>query len=186
MNKVIASLLFLLIVITSCEKKSKLQEEFICETQSLSNTEIINDFKNKFRIEIPKHWKTQLYFDTVQTQIITADTTKNYTNTYTLNFEHNSGDLQINDAFKIKLKEELQQKQLQILKNKVDTFKEKPCIWIVSKGTKNNYDYYLFELFVKSKETSYYKISAEIYGDKNINQRFCESIAVIETLEFLE
>lgn len=186
MKQVLASLLLTLILITSCSKKSNLQKEFICETQNFTNTETINDFKNKFSITIPKHWNTQLYFNNLQTQIFTADTTKNFTNTYKLNFEFNSGNLIVNDEFINQVKTNLKEKNLQILKTKVDEFKDKPSFWTVSKGKKATYDYYYFEMFVKYFNLNYFKITSEIYGTKNINERFCESIAIIEKMEFLE
>lgn len=184
MQKIIITIL-LIVIINSCSKKSALQEEFICETESFSNTEVVTDFQNKFSITTPKHWKTQLYFDTVQTQIISADTTKNFTNTYTINIEYNSGNLEINEKFKSKVITELEKTQI-TLKNKTATFKDKPSFWVISKGKKKQYDYYLFQLFVAYKATNYFKITSEVYGDTNIDERFCESIAIIETLEFLD
>lgn len=185
MTKFLGSI-FIVVLLSSCSKKTALQEEFICDTHTFSNTEKVADFKNKFNITIPKHWKTQLYFDTIQTQIITADTTKNFTNTYTINIEYNSGDLKIDDAFKTQIKTDLQNKQQYLLKSKVDYFKEKPCYWTVSKGKKQKFDYYYFELFVKQTKTHYFKITSEIYGNENISDRFCESVALIETLEVLD
>lgn len=186
MKKQVLIILIAIIGISSCSKKSNLQKEFICETLNFTNTETINDFKNKFSITIPKHWKTQLYFDNLQSQIFTADTTKNFTNTYQINFEYNSGDLKINEEFKTKIIEDLKTNNLQVLKSKQDNFKEKPSFWTVSKGKKVGYDFYYFEMFVKYNKINYYKITSDIYGDKNINERFCESIAIIEKMEFLE
>lgn len=188
MNKIFI-LLLLLLVVVSCSKPieiTKLQNEFHCKMGSFSNTETVNDYKNKFNITVPKHWNTQLYFDNLQTQVFTADTTKNLTNSFTLNFEFNSGDLKIDDDFKNTEIKNLNESNLQVLKNKEDIFKDKSSIWFVSKGNKQNFDYYLFELFIKYNKVSYYKISSEIYGDENIDERLCKSIAVIETLQFLE
>ena len=179
-------LLLVILSILSCKQKTNLQKEFLCEVKSISNTEEVIDFKNKFSIEIPKTWKTQLYYDTIQTQIMTADTTKNFTNTYALIFEYNSGNLKIDDTFLEEELQKLQKENLLVLKNKKDNFKGKPCIWFVSKGKKLKYDYYYFELFVKQNKNHYFKISSDIYGDENIDERFCESIAYIETLKFID
>ena len=178
--------MLLILSILSCKQKTNLQKEFICETKSFSNTEIVSDFNNTFNITVPKHWKTQLYFNNLQTQIFTADTTKNLTNTYTLNFEYNSGDLIINDDFSNKIIKDLNQNNYILLKSKNDVFKNKPSIWFVSKGKKSDFDYFYFELYVKQTNTNYFKITSEIYGDKNLDERFCESIAVIETLKVLD
>lgn len=175
-----------ILILTSCEKKTKLQEEFLCKTHQFSNTETIADFKNKFTLEIPKHWKTELYFDNVQSQIFTADTTENLTQSYTVNVEYNSGDLQINNEFSTKIIQDLEAKQLQVLKNKNDIFNGKSSFWAVAKGKKQNFDYYYFELFVKENNTNYYKLSSEIYGNENIDERFCESIALMQSLTSID
>ena len=182
----ITALLLVSIFVTSCQHKSKLQKEFLCDTHRFNDTETIADFKNKFTLEIPKSWKTQLYFDNVQTQIMTADTTKNLTNTYTINVEYNSGNLEINKEFTTKILNDLKEKQLQVLKNKKDVFNEKPSYWTVSKGKKLKYDFYYFELFVKQNNTHYFKLTSDIYGNENIDERFCESIALMESLTFIE
>ena len=182
----IITILLFTLTLLSCSKKTNLQKEFLCETESFSNTEEVIDFKNKFKVTLPKKWKTQLYFDNLQTQIMTADTTKNLTNTYTLIFEYNSGNLQVNDEFKKEELNNLKESNLQVLKNKIDIFNDKPCIWFVSKGKKLTYDYYYFELFIKQNKNHYFKISTDIYGDKNIDKRFCESIALMETLKILD
>jgi len=184
MNKKIY-LLIIAATFFSCSKQSKLQKDFLCKNTSFSNIETVEDFKGKFSIDIPKHWKTQLYFDDIQTQIITADTTKNFTNTYAINTEYNSGNLIINDAFTTKIKEELDNNNLHILKEQIDIFKEKKCYWTVSQGKKTKYDYYFFELFVKSNKKNYLRITTDIYGSENIDDRFCESLSIIETLKIL-
>lgn len=184
MKKIISILI--LITLNSCSEKSELQKEFICETKSFSNAKEVADFKNKFSITYPKHWKTQLYFDSIQTQIIAADTTKNFTNTYTINVEYNSGDLELNDLFKTGILTELEEKGQQVLKSQSTVFKENPCFWTVSKGKKGAYAYFYFELFVKHNDLNYFKLTSEVYGSTNINDRFCESIAIMETLKLLD
>ena len=180
------TILLLLISLAGCSEKSNLQEEFICATKKFSNTEEVSDFKNKFSITYPKKWKTQLYFDSIQTQIITADTTRNFTDTYTINIEYNSGDLELNEKFRTGILTELSEAEQQVLKSKTTTFKGKPCFWTISKGKKATYDYFYFELFMKQNKLNYFKITSEVYGNTNIDTRFCESIAIIETLKFLD
>jgi len=186
MKSIISTLLLLSLFVTSCQQKSKLQKEFLCDTHRFNNTETVADFKNKFTLEIPKSWKTQLYFNTIQTQIMTADTTKNLTNTFTINVEYNSGTLEINNEFTTKILKDLEENNLQVLKNKNDVFNEKPSFWTVSKGKKMNFDFYYFELFVKQNNTHYFKLTSDIYGNENLDERFCESIALMESLTMIE
>ncbi len=181
---------FLILLITiqilfSCQQKSNLQKDFICEVSNLSNTKKVIDIKKKFSIQTPKHWKTNLYYDNIQTQIYTADTTKQLSETYILDIALNSGELILDDSFKNKVIENLHATKLQNLKFKFDTFKEKPSLWFVSKGKKRDLDYYYFQLFILNSPTDYYEITTKIYGNEHLDTRLCESIAIISKIEFL-
>lgn len=179
-------LLIAVIILTSCEKQSNLQKDFICKTISFSNTKEILDFKKQFSIATPNNWKTNLYYDNTQTQIYTADTTKQLSETYILDIAFNSGELVLDDNFKNKIIIDLKEEQLQNLKFKFDTFKEKSCLWFVSKGMKKKLDYYYFQMFVLNSSTDYYEITTKIYGNELLDERLCESIAIISEMKFLK
>ena len=179
-------LITLSLYLISCSKPSKLQEEFNCKISNFSNTEKVIDIKETFELTIPKSWKTSLYYDTVQTQIFTADTTKQLTETYILDFALNSGELVLNEDFKTTVLTNLKEESLLNLKYSFDTFKEKPSLWFISKGQKQNKDYYYFQLFCINSPIDYYEITTKIYGDQLIDERFCESLALIEKINFLK
>lgn len=175
-----------IIILTSCKKQSNLQKDFICKTISFSKTKEILDFKKQFSISTPNNWKTNLYYDNTQTQIYTADTTKQLSDTYILDIAFNSGELILDESFKNKIIEDLKEEQLQNLKFKFDTFKKKSCLWFVSKGMKKKLDYYYFQMFVLNSPTDYYEITTKIYGNELLDERLCESIAIISEMKFLK
>jgi hypothetical protein len=180
-------ILFLFFTILSCNKSNSLEKAFKCKSYTLSNTKGIDDFLHKFRLHIPKHWKKNLYYDNVQTQVFTADTTKQLSQTYILDVALNSGELKLNDDFKTKVIQNLQEnEQLVNLNSKFDTFKDKPCLWLLSKGEKQKKIYHFFQLFVLNSATDYYEITTKIYGEDQFEDRLCESISIINSIEFLE
>ena len=175
-----------IIFFVSCKKQSNLQKDFVCKTVSFSKTKEVVDFKKQFSIVTPSKWKTNLYYDNVQTQVYTADTTKQLTETYILDIALNSGELVLDTIFKNKIIQNLNIEKLQNLKYKFDTFKGKPSLWFVSKGKKKNLDYYFFQLFVQNSATDYYEMTTKIYGNKLLDERLCESIAIISKIKFLK
>jgi len=179
--------IIILLTIISCKKTSNLNTEFNCETSNFNNLEKITDIKNRFKLNIPKHWNTRLYYDDVQTQIYTADTTKQLSQTYILDIAFNSGELILNDAFKDKIVTDLKQnEQLENLKFQFNKFHKKSSIWFLSKGIKSNLSYHFFQLFILNSPTDYYEITTKIYGDELVEKRLCESITLIEKIEFLK
>ncbi len=178
-------LLFISTVFLSCSKPSELQESFSCKVTNLTNTKKTTDFKNKFTLSVPKHWKKSLYYDTVQTQIQVADTLKQLTETYLLIASLNSGELKIDATFKNKVLENLEKEQYENAKFKFIQFKNKPSIWFLAKGKKLDKTYHFLQLFIKNSTTDYYEITAQFYGDDLIDKRICESITVMEGMEFL-
>lgn len=180
-------LIVILITITSCSKKNNLKHQFNCKTINFSNIEEIIDMNKQFKLKVPKHWNTRLYFDNNQTQIYSADTTKQLSQTYILDISFNNGELILNEAFKDTIIKNLTQKeQLKNLQFQFDQFKEKPSLWLFSKGKNNNLTYHYFQLFVLNSPTNYYEITTKIYGDKLIEERLCESISFMDEIEFLK
>ena len=74
-------LLLSVLICCSCSSKTGLNKEFSCNNYSIKNTKTTKDFKNKFELTIPTKWKTNLYYDNIQSSIYTADTTRQLTET---------------------------------------------------------------------------------------------------------
>ena len=179
-------LFFLLFSITSCSNKLELEKRFDCNSQSLSNTKQFTDFKKNYKITIPKHWKTSLYYNTFQSEIFTADTTKQLTETYILDTSHNLGKLNFDDRFIKKIDSVLTSEKLVFVASGEELFNKKPSFWYLSKGNQQGFTYHQLDFYTKLSENTYFSTTTKVYGDKNINERFCESISIQKTVNFLE
>ncbi|MCF6349938.1 MAG: hypothetical protein L3J23_02775 [Flavobacteriaceae bacterium] len=184
MKTIIPSLLFL-ILLTNCNEKSALQKEFNCESVTFSPLEKITDFKEKFSLKVPKKWATKLFYNNHETNIMSADSLKSFSKTYILEVSLISGDLKLDPNFTHKIITDLvNEEKLITLKHDFNTFKKLPSVWFLSSGESGKFKYHYFQLFIKKSPTNYFKITTKIYGDKLVENRLCESIALMHKIEF--
>lgn len=179
----IFSLAFLLI---SCRNQSELSKTLNCSTSKLNNLEVYSDFKQNFKIQIPTNWKTELYYDDFQSEIFSADTTKQLSETYILDAAFNYGNLEFNEEFYKKTDSLLATSNLQKEKDGNLEFKTKPAYWYLVTGTKKGFTYNQFNIVVKLSSETYFTAYSEIYGTNNIDERICESISILDNIEFLQ
>ena len=184
--KYILQIGLLLIVLSSCSNQSELSRSFNCENSNNENKTIQKDFHNNFKLNIPISWKTELYYDNFQSEIFTADTVKQLTETYILDLSYNLGSVQFNDDYFFKNDSILSNRNLKIIKSKNILFQDKPSFWYVSKGVKNGYTYHQFNLTVVLSENSYFNSFIEVYGEDDVDSRICDAISIIENIEFLQ
>lgn len=183
-NITFLSLIFLLIL--GCSNQSEIGKKMNCSPTIYKNTKQITDFNKNFILDIPNNWKTELYFDNYQSEIFTADTIKQLSETYILAASFNFGTLNFDKDFHQRKDSVLSINNLKIIDSGNESFQSKPSFWYVSKGTKNNFDYHRFTVMSKLSENTYFSAYAEIYGDSNIDNRICESISLLESIQFLE
>ena len=183
--KKLLSFLILVTVLISCSNQSELSKKFNCKNITLENTTSISDFKKNFKLKLATAWKKDLYYNRFQSELFAADTTKQLTDTFILVTSFNLGELNLNTSFYQKNDSILTASKLQKLDFGNLSFKEKPAYWYVAQGSKNNFEYHTFNLIIKLSENTYFNAYSEIYGAKNIDERICKSIAIIETVEFL-
>jgi hypothetical protein len=176
----------LIIVIISCKKESDLSKKFDCNYKVLSNLKTYSDFKNNFKLNVPATWKTTKYYSDVQSEIFTADTLKQLTETYILKTSYALGSFNFDTDFYQKTDSIIHQNNLKTIKSGTTTFIELPTFWYVVKGEKNGFSYHQFNLISKKGDLAYFTASVEIYGDLNVDERICESIALLEKIEFLQ
>ena len=82
MNKNIWLLFIVCLGLLKCTNQSKVNQSFHCKTSRFEQLEKLRDVKKLFSIELPKTWNTNFYYDTLQSSIYTADTTKQLTETF--------------------------------------------------------------------------------------------------------
>lgn len=183
-NIAFCGLIFLLI--SACSKQSEIAKKMNCSPTIYKNTKQITDFNKNFTLNIPSNWKTGLYFDNYQSEIFTADTLKQLSETFILAVSYNLGALNLDKDFHHRKDSVLKANNLKIIASGNESFQSKPSFWYVSKGTKNNFEYHRFTVMTKLSENTYFSAYSEIYGNANIDQRICESISLLESIQFLE
>jgi len=181
--KLILLLLFILITTISCHKKSSLEEEFNCSISiDLANSKEYRDIKKNYKITIPLKWKTKLYFDEYQSDIFTADTIKQLSDSYIIDTSWKMGELNFDEEFISKINS---QTDFKLVNSKLTTFLEHPTYWSLSKGKKGKLEYHILNVYIKTSFDSYLLASAEIYGNQDIQKRICESISLFNTIKIL-
>jgi hypothetical protein len=173
-----ASLLFL-----SCSQQSEISSYFNCKTSSFKDLEEVKDVKNLFSIQIPKTWKTNLYYDAIQSSIYTADTTKQLTETLLLDITFINKNIKFDTAFKLKQEQKNLTKKLIKIESKETSIINKPAYFTISKGKKGSYDYQVCHFFIKMNEQNFILAKAEVYGDSLVNTRFCKAFNFIENIK---
>lgn len=176
------SFLLLFISIISCNSSSELQKDFNCSSSSYSNLEEVEDFKKVFTVQLPKNWKTNLYYDNVQSTIYSADTTKQLTETTIFDFNLVQKAVSFNDKFQLELESENLAKGLISTQKKVLKLGEKPSFYMLSKGKKQNFPYQKLNIFKKLNNENFINIKIEVYGDKLIEERLCKAISLVEKI----
>jgi len=174
----------IIIVLSSCSKKTQFINEFDCEVVAFQNLERIEDVKKLFSVYYPDSWKTNLYYDKNQSSIYTADTTKQLKETMLLDITHISSELVFDSNFIRKFNSNLKQQQLtEISSNKI-LFIDKPTFYSEAKGVKNKFRYSVLNLFIKLDEKNYIHSTIEVYGDSLRRKRICKGINLLEKTIF--
>mgnify|MGYP000350817169 CR=1 FL=1 len=184
--KSVVKIIFLSLLVVSCNR-SELEKEFSCNAKSFNgNLETVVDIKKKFSIQIPTHWKTNLFYDKMQSSIYSADTTKQLSETVLIDITQLQSNYLFNDQFKKKL---ALNDSIQNLTNKKQNsflFKNKEAFFTLSGGNKGNFKYQVLNIFVKQNNFNSFHLKTEIYGDSYTNDRFCKAIQTLNSITFNE
>lgn len=168
-------------VFVGCSEKLTLAKELACNNfPSFTSTITKSDFNNKFSIEIPNSWKHKGYFDDYQSSVFAADTVKELTDSYVLDVAYKYSTIQIDDSFQTKINKS---NTLDVLKNNIETYKDSPSYWQVSKGVKNGYVLHEFHQFIQDGSEGFIEIKTEFYGEDLVDERLCEALRIINTIE---
>lgn len=179
--------LFIFATVMSCQKND-IKSVFNCKTAtSFSDTKEIRDIMKKFKIKFPKSWKTQLYYDEFQSEIYSADTTKNLTDTFILDISWHQGELNLNKIFDQRVKDTLALKEkLRPVKSEFVKFKGRPSYFNLATGMNGRHSYHFLQVYVKTDVDEYFTFTTKVFGDNNVDERFCEAIQLTDGIEFIE
>lgn len=184
LKKVTILVTIISIVFTSCAKKSELAQILDCDASNYNNLETVEDVKSLFSIDLPKHWKINLYQDEVQSSIFAADTTKQLTETVLLDVTYIKNKINFDEAFLLKQEQENLSKNLITLTSKEFTFQEKPALYQHCKGKKGEFLYQAYHTFIKIDDSHLIFAKTEVYGDSLVNQRFCKAFSLLNNIKF--
>ena len=174
----------IIIVLSSCSKKTQFINEFDCEFEVFRNLERIDDVKKLFSVYYPYSWKTNLYYDKNQSSIYTADTAKQLKETMLLDITHIASELVFDSNFIKKFNSNLKKQQLTEISSNQILFRDKPTFYSEAKGFKNKFKYSLLNLFIKLDEKNYIHSTIEVYGDSLRRKRICKGINLLEKTIF--
>ena len=167
----------------TCCSTAELDKEFSCNTESfIGATEKLTDAKKTFSIQLPKHWKTKLFYDNIQSSIYSADTTKQLSETVLIDITQLQKAYRFDALFK---KELLANDTLKNLKNKklqAFQFKNNPGFYAISKGKMGSFSYQVLNIFLQHTKNSSFHLKTEVYGDAEINNRFCKALQTLNTI----
>ena len=173
-----------LILLNSCSSKSQISKDLDCKPESYNNLEIVEDVDKKFKVKLPDNWKTNLYFDKNQTSIFSADTTKQLTDTYTIDITYIYNEFKLDEKFLQKFKTNLTSKLLVETTSYELKFQDKDSYYSRAIGKRGQFDYQIINLFIKINNANYMHAKAEVYGGSLVNERFCNALSLIEKIEY--
>ena len=184
--KSVIRIAFISIFIISCNK-TVLEKEFSCSSESfIGEIQEVIDVKKSFSIQIPKHWKTNLFYDEMQSSIYSADTTKQLTEAVLIDITQLQDGYQFDTHFKKQL---AINDSVQKLATKIQSafhFKNKNAYYATSSGKKGGFSYQILNIFIKQNDISSFHLKTEVYGDSAVNKRFCKAIQTLNSIRFNE
>ncbi|MFD2567681.1 hypothetical protein [Pseudotenacibaculum haliotis] len=177
-------LLFMMICAVACSRKSQISKDLDCTPEKYKNLEVVEDVNKTFKVQLPDNWKTNLYYDRNQSSIFSADTTKQLTNTYTVDITKVYNELKLDDDFIQKFKTNLANGKLVEATSYELEFQGKQAYYSRALGKRGQFDYQICNLFIKINSGNYIHAKAEVYGDSLVNERICNALSLIEKIEY--
>ncbi len=175
------TLILLVAAMYSCNS-NQIAKDFNCKTTTYSNLEKIDDYKKLFSFDIPKKWKTNLYYDDAVSSIYTADTTISLTKTTVIDASFIVNTSEIDDKFIQKVKNDNTTLALEEVKSSRTTFLNNQSYYNLAKGKKGKYQYHVLNIFSKAK-TGFLHVKAEVYGDSLVEDRICKAVKLVNNIQ---
>lgn len=183
MNQLIIFLMAIT-MLYSCHQKSELESYFNCDSNYEKGTvKTLMDVHQNFALSFPSHWKTTLYYDEFQSDIYLADTIKSLTSSYILTISHKKGNLILDENFKTKINSDIASQNLHPKKSDSFQFNNTESYFVHAIGNKGTYPFSLIHIYKPSNQSSFFDIKIEIYGDNQLNERICEALEIINSLQ---
>jgi len=181
------TLIIFIAILGSCKKNDVRNALNCATTTNFANTKEISGFLKHFKLEVPKSWKSELYYDETQSRFYSADTTKQLTDTYIIDVTWHQGEIELTDDFEQIIENDIKQnEQLTPFKRGFGYFKNLPCYYNLSNGKSSGFTYHNLQIYLKTNVDEYYHLTTKVYGDEFVEERLCESLSLFEGIIFLE
>jgi len=183
----LVSMLLIVMLFTSCQN-SKFEREFDCNTPAeYTQTKTFKDVLSHFEIDIPKSWKTELYYDEYQSALYSADTTKQLRETYIIDITWHQGELVLNKDFELKVEENATRNlKLIPVKSGFGDYLGHPAFYHIATGKSDDLSWHYLQIYVQHSIDEYYTFTAKIYGNEFVNERICSSFSLFNNISFLK
>ncbi len=176
-------LLLISILSISC-KKDLWEDMFGCDGHDLTKkTEKVEGFKKNFTVSIPGHWKTELYYDAGHSVIMTADTTRFYTDAFTLDFTVVEGKMIPPGRLLHGLDSVMRASGFSVLRDTLFQNGGMPAALHWSRKGEADSQIHVLQYYLIIDPEKYLQTQCKIFGDKQVDERLCEALAVIKTIE---
>jgi len=76
--------------------------------------------------------------------------------------------------------------QLTTVKSGFNKFKKKPSYWNLSQGKKSGRLYTFLQIYLKNEVDEYFLLTTKLYGDSNVDDRLCASLALFDKVKIIE
>lgn len=185
--KHLPALICILFLMIGCQN-SKFEKEFDCDTpMKYTQTKRYKDILKHFEIDVPKNWKTELYYDEYQSSLYTADTTKELRETFILDIAWHQGELVLNKDFEVRVAQNASRNlKLVPVKSGFGDYLGHPAYYHIATGKSEDLSWHYLEIFVQHKVDEYYTFTAKIYGNEFVSERICSSFSIFGDLIFLD
>lgn len=174
-----------LVTFASCSKNDDIFKNYNCKTESIPTKQVLDAFL-QFSLEIPKNWKTNLYIDQNTSIFATADTTKQLSETFLIKVSKIPAQLTLNQATTDTIKSELTKNQWHINSLQKGIFKKFNALLITSQKQPSNIKTSALHLYFSAENQHYFEIEIQCFGDKNTDERFCQAVKIINSLNIKE
>lgn len=170
----------------ACNSTGELEQLNFCKSELPPNTEEKSDFKNNFKLQLPKEWNKSYFYSATTSELYTADTTKQLSEATILEFIFHDATLTMGSDLFNKIATVNRIHNNTLADSQEFKFQGKPAVYFTSKGKKADQDVLLFDLYVQTSENTYFNAKSEIYGYQEQQSRLCQSLSIINTVEFLK
>lgn len=185
--KYAAAIVVLLLFLSACQT-SEFEREFECDTPtSFTQTKTYKDVLKHFEIDIPKSWKTELYYDEYQSSLSTADTTKALRQTFLLDIAWHQGELVLNKEFEVRVAQNATRNlKLVPVKSGFGEYLGHPAYYHIATGRSEDLSWHYLEIYVQHEVDEYFTFTSKIYGNEFVSERICSSFSVFNEISFLD